>query len=245
LLPLIDYNTLYRLQWGGGSDKKRAEGSYDKLVKEEFEPLLQELVAEAKREGFLKPTAIYGYFPCVAQGDEVVVLDAQDFGQEINRFSFPRQPGGELLCLADYFSQELRQGQPDVLPLQVVTAGAAASAYCDRLTKAGDYSRAYFIHGFASSIAEAVADYIQHRVRRELGIDAEQGKRYSWGYPACPDLAEQTKLFELMPVTQETGVSITEGYQLDPEQSTAALVVHHSAAKYYSTIDRETLAAVR
>lgn len=245
LLPLIDYNTLYRLHWGAGSDKKRGAGSYEKIVKETFEPVLDRLVAEARRDGFLRPKAIYGYFPCIAQGNDVVILDPADFSREVNRFAFPRQPGGESLCLSDYFSQELRDGKPDVIGLQVVTAGREVSAYTQKMQEAGDYSQVLFVHGLASSLAEAAAEYIQQRERHELGIGAEQGKRYSWGYPACPDLEDQVKLFQLMPVTSEIGVEITEAYQLDPEQSTAALVVHHPAAKYYSTIDREALAGIR
>jgi 5-methyltetrahydrofolate--homocysteine methyltransferase len=144
--------------------------------------------------------------------------------------------------LSDYFaSVETANGKYDVIPLQVVTAGHAASEYCERLNRQGDYSRAYFVHGLASSIAEAAADYVHRLTRQELKLGEEQGKRYSWGYPACPDLQDQEKLFQLMPVTDEINVSITEAYQLDPEQSTAALVVHHPAAKYYSTIDRESL----
>lgn len=255
LFALLDKNTLFRLHWGGGSDKKRGPGEFDRLVREEFEPLLAQLRQDAEREGFLAPKAIYGYFPAkdvsrsettpTINSGEVAVYDPQNFSKELTRFSFPRQPGGEKLCLADYFAQEWPDGQPDVLPLQVVTAGQAASEYCDRLNKAGDYSRAYFIHGLASSLAEAAADYINRLVRQELGLEAEQGKRYSWGYPACPDLADQQKLFELMPVTDEIGVTITEAHQLDPEQSTAALVIHHPAAKYYSTIDREAIGGVR
>ncbi len=251
LFALLDKNTLFRLHWGGGSDKKRGPGEYDRLVREEFEPLLAQLRHDADREGFLNPKAIYGYFPVRAtegqalnEGD-LIVYDPDDLSKEFTRFSFPRQPGGERLCLADYFAQDWVEGQPDVLPLQIVTAGQAASEYCEKLNKAGDYSRAYFIHGLASSLAEAAADYVHHLVRQELGLAAEQGKRYSWGYPACPDLGDQQKLFELMPVTDEIGVSITEAHQLDPEQSTAALVVHHPAAKYYSTIDREAIGGVR
>ncbi len=245
LVKLLDLNTLFRLHWGGGSDKKRAPGEYERLVREEFEPLLTQLQREAETENFLAPKAIYGYFPCRADGEEVVMLDSTNFNRELTRFSFPRQPGGEKLCLSDYFAREFQNGQPDVIPLQVVTAGQVASEYCERLNKAGDYSRAYFIHGLASSIAEAAADYVHRLVRQELKLEREQGKRYSWGYPACPDLSDQQKLFELMPVTDEIGVSITEAHQLDPEQSTAALVVHHAAAKYYSTIDREALGNLR
>ena len=255
LFGLLDRNTLFRLHWGGGSDKKKAAGEYDRLVREEFEPLLAQLRQDADREGFLTPKAIYGYFPARALSQtqmgtnlhdgEVVVYDPTNLARELTRFAFPRQPGGERLCLSDYFAQEWPEGRPDVLPLQIVTAGQAASEYCERLNRAGDYSRAYFVHGLASSLAEAAADYVHAQVRRELGLPTSQGKRYSWGYPACPDLADQQKLFALMPVTDEIGVTITESHQLDPEQSTAALVVHHPAAKYYSTIDREALGQVR
>ncbi|HEX2911745.1 MAG TPA: methionine synthase [Chloroflexia bacterium] len=248
LFALLDKNTLFRLHWGGGSDKKRGPGEFDRLVREEFEPLLAQLRQDAEREGFLTPKAIYGYFPARAAtptSGEVIVYDPADLTRELTHFTFPRQPGGEKLCLADYFAFEWPEGQADVLPLQVVTAGRAASEYCDRLNKAGDYSRAYFVHGLASSLAEAAADYVHALVRKELGLPQDQGKRYSWGYPACPDLEDQQKLFELMPVTDEIEVSITESYQLDPEQSTAALVIHHPDAKYYSTIDREALGSVR
>jgi len=245
LFALLDLNTLFRLHWGGGSDKKRGPGDYERLVRDEFEPLLATLRREAESESFLTPKAIYGYFPCRAEGEDLLIIDPANFGQELTRFNFPRQPGGEKLCLSDYFAREFVNGQPDVLPLQVVTAGQAVGEYCDKLNKAGDYSRAYFVHGLASSLAEAAAEYVHQLTRRELGLVGEQGKRYSWGYPACPDLADQQKLFELMPITDEIGVSITEAHQLDPEQSTAALVVHHPAAKYYSTIDREVLGNLR
>jgi len=242
LWELLDLNTLFRLHWGGGSGKKNIEGGYEGLVKNEFEPLLKQLRQDAVTEGFLKPQAIYGYWPCRAEGEELVIYDPANLAVELTRFAFPRQPGGEHLCLSDYFaSVETANGKYDVIPLQVVTAGHAASEYCDRLNKQGDYSRAYFVHGLASSIAEAAADYVHRLTRQELKLGEEQGKRYSWGYPACPELQDQEKLFQLMPITDEINVSITEAFQLDPEQSTAALVVHHPAAKYYSTIDREIL----
>jgi len=252
LFALLDKNTLFRLHWGGGSDKKRGPGEYDRLVKEEFEPLLAQLRQDAETEGFLTPKAIYGYFPVkavpVVPGSNeglLAVHNPDQLNTVLTTFSFPRQPGGEKLCLADYFAQDWPDNRPDVLPLQVVTAGQSASEYCEKLNKAGDYSRAYFVHGLASSLAEAAADYVHNRIRQELGMEEHQGKRYSWGYPACPDLEDQQKLFELMPVADEIGVTITEAHQLDPEQSTAALVVHHPDAKYYSTIDREAMGSAR
>jgi 5-methyltetrahydrofolate--homocysteine methyltransferase len=252
LFALLDRNTLFRLHWGGGSGKKRGPGEYERLVKEEFEPLLAQLRLDAEKEGFLTPQAIYGYFPVKAlpytagQSDGTLeVYNPANLNEVLTAFNFPRQPGGERLCLADYFAQEWPDGRPDVLPLQVVTSGRSASQYFEKLNKAGDYSRAYFVHGLASSLAEAAADYVNDLVRRELGLESHQGKRYSWGYPACPDLSDQQKLFELMPVADEIGVSITSVGQIEPEQSTAALVVHHPEAKYYSTIDREAMGSVR
>jgi 5-methyltetrahydrofolate--homocysteine methyltransferase len=242
LFELLDKNTLFRLHWGGGSGKKKIEGGYETLVNTEFEPLLAQLRDEAAREGFLAPRAIYGYWPARAEGEEVVLYNPENHQSEVARFSFPRQPGGEKLCLADYFATaQTVPNQYDVLPLQVVTAGQVASEYCEKLNKQGDYSKAYYIHGLASSIAEAAAEYLNRLVIKELGLPEGSGKRYSWGYPACPELEDQQKLFQLMPVTDEIGVGITEAHQLDPEQSTAALVVHHPAAKYYSTLDRESV----
>jgi 5-methyltetrahydrofolate--homocysteine methyltransferase len=121
----------------------------------------------------------------------------------------------------------------DVIVFQVVTVGDKITALCDRLQQAGDYSRAYYIHGLGVSLAEALAEYSNRLVRRGLGLQGEQGVRYSWGYPACPDLDDHEKLRLLLP-TDEIGVSLTSAYQLVPEQSTAALVVHHPEAKYFS-----------
>ena len=120
-------------------------------------------------------------------------------------------------------------------PLQLVTVGPKADELSDELNRRGDYTEGYYLHGFATQCAEALAEYVHDRIRRELGIPSSQGRRYSWGYPACPELAEHEKLFRLLPGGQ-IGVALTSGWQLDPEQSTAALVVHHPEAKYYSTL---------
>jgi 5-methyltetrahydrofolate--homocysteine methyltransferase len=137
------------------------------------------------------------------------------------------------LCLSDYFA-EIGSGRVDVLPLQVVTVGERADELSDELNRRGDYTEGYYLHGFATQCAEALAEYLHDRVRRELGIPADQGKRYSWGYPACPDLEDHEKVFRLLP-GEKVGITLTSGWQLMPEQSTAALVVHHRQAKYYST----------
>jgi 5-methyltetrahydrofolate--homocysteine methyltransferase len=151
----------------------------------------------------------------------------------MTNFHFPRQPGGEALCLADYFAP-VESGQIDVVAFQVVTVGAEATERFDRLQAAGDYSDAYFLHGLAVQTAEATAEYLHRHIRRELGLAEGQGKRYSWGYPAIPDLEDHRKVFDLLPAAAELGMSLTSACQLVPEQSTAAIIVHHRDARYFS-----------
>jgi 5-methyltetrahydrofolate--homocysteine methyltransferase len=150
----------------------------------------------------------------------------------LTRFVVPRQPKGERLCLSDYYAS-VDSGKVDVTALQVVTVGDKITELCDRLQASGDYSRAYYVHGLGVSLAEGLAEYTNRLVRRGLGLPDNKGLRFSWGYPACPDLEDHEKLFQLLPV-DEIGVSLTSAHQLIPEQSTAAIVVHHPEAKYFS-----------
>ena len=176
------------------------------------------------------------------------VLTPSSRPREVLRFAFPRQPNDgtkrneDQLCLSDYF-RPVKSGDYDVLPLQVVTAGQAASEYTETLRVAGEYNTHLQVHGVSVQAAEAMAEYVHRLVRRDLGLAEGQGNRYSWGYPACPELDEQQKLFQLMPVTDSIGVRLTEGFQLDPEQSTAALVVLHPQAKYFSVLTADSPAA--
>ena len=152
---------------------------------------------------------------------------------ELERFHFPRQPDGEFLCLADYFAAR-DSGLIDVVALQVVTVGQEATQRFDRLQSAGDYSEGYYLHGLAVQTAEATAEYLHLHIRRELGLPEGQGKRYSWGYPAIPELEDHRKVFDLLPAERDLGMSLTAAFQLVPEQSTAAIVIHHPQAKYYT-----------
>ncbi len=223
---------LFRLSWGA----KNAHGEEWEQLQREFEARLQHMQRAALRETWLKPQGIYGYWPVQAQGDEIIVYDPTTIAgqpQELTRLSFPRQPGGEHLCIADYFARA-ESGVMDVFPLQVVTVGAQATAYFDQLQKDDDYAEGYFVHGLAVQTAEAAADYLHHHILRELGLADGQGKRYSWGYPAVPQLEDHRVVFDLLPAESELGMSLTEAYQLVPEQSTAALIVHHPQAKYFS-----------
>ena len=191
---------------------------------------------EAIAEGLLKPRAVYGFFPCMSDGDELVIYDPmsyKDSPDELARMNFPRQPYDQHLCLADYFSP-VGSGTMDVVAFQVVTVGQAATERFDGLQNKGDYSEAYFVHGLAVQTAEATAEYLHRHIRRMLGLKENQGKRYSWGYPAIPELNDHRKIFDLLPAEKELGMSLTSAFQLVPEQSTAAIIVHHPEARYYT-----------
>jgi 5-methyltetrahydrofolate--homocysteine methyltransferase len=224
-------NELFRLSWGA----KNAHGEEWERLQAEFETRLQRMQRQALREGWLKPQAAYGYWPCQAEGNDVIVFSFTPVPgvNEEARFSFPRQPGGEHLCLADYFAP-VESGQIDVVALQVVTVGEEATKRFDQLQAAGDYAEAYYLHGLAVQTAEATAEYLHRHIRRELNLPEGQGKRYSWGYPAIPELEDHRKVFDLLPVEKELGMSLTSACQLVPEQSTAAIIVPHSQAKYFS-----------
>jgi 5-methyltetrahydrofolate--homocysteine methyltransferase len=177
---------------------------------------------------------VYGYFPAGRDGDALAVFDPSDRSRELGRFHFPRQRDRDLLCLADYF-RPLEDGAPaDVVALQVVTSGDRAEHFIAERNRGGEYTEGYFLHGFSVQAAEGAAEWVNRRVRSELGFENGRALRYSWGYPACPDLQHHELLFRLLPVQESIGVGLTSAWQLDPEQSTAALVVHHPAARYFS-----------
>jgi 5-methyltetrahydrofolate--homocysteine methyltransferase len=231
LYELIDLNTLYRLHWGA----KNAKGEkWDRLVKEEFEPRLARYRTEAKGGGWVRPQAVYGYYPAAADGDALVIFDPADAVRPIERFAFPRQADRDGLCLADYF-RSVDDAERDIVAFQIVTVGDALLAKSQSLMAGGDYSEGYYLHGFGVRLAEAGAEYVHRRIREELGLPADRGLRYSWGYPACPDHRQHDIVFRLLPAGEKLGMTTTEAGALDPELSTAALVVHHPEAKYFST----------
>jgi 5-methyltetrahydrofolate--homocysteine methyltransferase len=234
VLKHVNLNELYRLSWGA----KNAHGPDWEVLRREFDSRFDQMSRQALSEGWLRPQGVYGLFPCQSQGDDLVLYNPDAVNtaspDELARFHCPRQPFDDHLCLADYFAAS-DSGRLDVVGLQVVTVGKQATERVDNLQAQGDYSDAYFVHGLAVQCAEAAADYLHAHVRRELGIGAAQGKRYSWGYPAIPDLADHKKVFRLLPAAAGVlGMTLSEASQLIPEQSTAAIIVHHKAAKYYS-----------
>jgi 5-methyltetrahydrofolate--homocysteine methyltransferase len=224
--PHLDLDELYKLQWG-----VRAKGAeYERLIREEFGPKLEELKSEAQANGWLVPMVVYGYFPCHAEGNDLVVLDPAHRKSEVARLRLPRQPDDRNLCMADWFREE--RGS-DVCAFQVVTVGDQASRIAGEAQERGDYSRGLFLHGLAVEAAEALAEYWHRQVRRELGVPEGQGKRYSPGYPSWPELSDQAQVWRLLEPDRTIGVSLTEAHQMVPEQSTSAIVLHHPDAIYF------------
>ncbi|MCJ7694649.1 MAG: B12-binding domain-containing protein, partial [Anaerolineaceae bacterium] len=230
----IAKNELYRLSWGA----KNTHGEDWAKLETEFDGRLERMIRDAEKNNWLHPKAVYGYWPCQADGNDLVIFDPKvlETGsrQEIERFSFPRQQAGDNLSLADYFLP-VGSAEMDVVAFQVVTVGEAPTKRFAELEAAGEYSEAYFLHGLAVQMAEATADYLHNHIRRELNLQESQGLRYSWGYPAIPELADHEKVFKLLPAESTLDMQLTSAYQLVPEQSTAAIIVHHPAAKYFNT----------
>jgi len=233
VFDLLDLDELYRLQWGA-----RGSGdAYKQTVKKEFEPALERLKKDAKQNGWIKPQVVYGYFPAQSKGNDIIIYDpaaySSDGGslREIARFHFPRMVGRERLCLADYV-RSVDSGDVDVVPLQVVTVGNEATKRFEELQGKHEYTEAFYSHGLSVETAEAVAEWAHRRIKGELGVGS--GKRYSWGYGACPDLDDHTVVFKLLPAREALGMDLTEAFQLLPEQSTAAVIMHHPEAKYYA-----------
>ena len=227
VFPYLDTKALFRFSWGA----KNTQGEPWEKLRREFEARLSRMQSDAQRRHWLRPQAVYGYWPCQAEG-ETLVIYAPDTKTEISRLTFPCQADKERLCLADYFAPAAA-GRLDVVALQVVTVGREATAHCEALQAAGDYSEAYFAHGLAVQTAEAAAAWLHHRIRQELGL-GHRGQRYSWGYGTCPDLTDHVQVFKLLPAATALGMSLTAAWQLVPEQSTAAIVVHHPKARYFN-----------
>ncbi len=228
----INKKELFRLSWGG----KNTRGEKWKILEKEFEQRLENMRKENLKSPWLFPQGVYGYWPAQSDGNDLILYDPALYEQgvikEITRFSNPRQIKDEYLCLSDYFAPVV-SGKMDTVALQVVTVGQQATRRIEQLNESSQFSEAYFCHGLAVQTAEAAAEYLHRHIRRELGIAEEQGKRYSWGFPAIPDVSDHRKVFTLLPAEKELGMSLTSACQLVPEQSTAAIILHHPLAKYY------------
>ncbi|MFZ4249441.1 vitamin B12 dependent-methionine synthase activation domain-containing protein, partial [Streptomyces griseoincarnatus] len=239
----LDEGALFKGQWGLKQARTGEGPSYEELLETEGRPRLRGLLDRLQTENLLEAAVVHGYFPCVSKDDDLILLD--EAGNERTRFTFPRQRRGRRLCLADFFRPE-ESGETDVVGLQVVTVGSRIGEETARLFEADAYRDYLELHGLSVQLAEALAEYWHARVRTELGIAADdprsldgmlrteyQGCRYSLGYPACPDLADRAKIAHLLR-PQRIGVHLSEEFQLHPEQSTDALVVHHPEANYFN-----------
>jgi 5-methyltetrahydrofolate--homocysteine methyltransferase len=229
--PHMDMKTLFRLHWGG----KGVQGEdWDRLLETEFYPRLEAMQKDAEEAGWLEPRVRYGYFPCNSEGNDLIIYDPENHDVELERMKYPRQPNRERLCLADYFLP-VTDGRKDVVALQVVTMSEHATERTESTQARGDYTESYFSHGLSVSAAEGLAEYVHQRTRAELGIGEEGGKRYSWGYPSCPDLEHHVIVDRLLDMSK-IGVTVTDSYMFNPEQTTAAIVVPHPDAKYFALL---------
>ncbi|MCW2666872.1 MAG: metH [Frankiales bacterium] len=241
----LDERALFLGQWGLRGSRGGDGPSYEELVETEGRPRLRELLARVQAEGTMHAAVVHGYFPAVSKGEDLIVLDPQS-GTERCRFTFPRQRRDRRLCLADYFRAQ-ESGEPDVVAFQVVTMGQHVSEVTGELFARNAYREYLELHGLSVQLTEALAEMWHARIRSELGFAAEdtgdlqsklskltyRGARYSWGYPACPNIEDQDKVQDLLE-WQRIGVELSEEHQLTPEQSTSAIVLHHPEATYFA-----------
>jgi 5-methyltetrahydrofolate--homocysteine methyltransferase len=242
-LGMLDERALFVGQWG----LKGNRGEYEKMVEDEGRPRLRALLNDVQSQGWLNAAVVYGYFPCYAEGNDLVVLhhEGELKGTERVRFSFPRQSRDRRLCLSDFFRSK-ESGQIDTVAFTIVTMGQSVSEAITKLFEANNYREYLELHGLSVQLTEALAEHWHARVRSEYGFAREdsselseildqgyRGSRYSFGYPACPDLEQQRQLCELLD-PERIGVSLSEEFQLHPEQSTSAIIVHHPEAKYFN-----------
>jgi 5-methyltetrahydrofolate--homocysteine methyltransferase len=240
---LLDERATFMGQWGLRGGRGGKGPSYDELVETEGRPRLRYWLERFHTEGILEAAVVYGYFRCVADGNKLIVLD--EFGKELENFDFPRQRRERRLCLADFFRPR-ESGETDVVAFHVVTMGQRIADFANELFAANNYRDYLEVHGLSVQLTEALAEYWHGRIRGELGVAGEdsddldeifkqgyRGSRYSFGYPACPNLEDQEQLFRLLEPGR-IGVELSEEHQLVPEQSTSAIIVPHPEAKYFA-----------
>ena len=240
---MLDERALFVGQWG----LKGNRGEYETMVETEGRPRLRALINQVQSQGWLNAAVVYGYFPCYSEGNDLVILhhEGENKGKERIRFSFPRQSRDRRLCISDFFASK-ESGKTDVVAFHVVTMGSTVSEAAAKLFAENNYREYLELHGLSVQLTEALAEHWHARMREELQVKAEdssdlqgildqgyRGSRYSFGYPACPDLEQQVQLCELLEPGR-IGVELSEEFQLHPEQSTSAIIVHHPEAKYFN-----------
>jgi 5-methyltetrahydrofolate--homocysteine methyltransferase len=240
---MLDERALFVGQWG----LKGNRGEYETMVEEEGRPRLRSLINEVQSKGWLNAAVVYGYFPCYSEGNDLVIVhhEGEHKGKERTRFTFPRQSRDRRLCISDFFASK-ESGKTDVVAFHVVTMGSTVSESAAKLFADNNYREYLELHGLSVQLTEALAEHWHARMREELQVKSEdssdlqgildqgyRGSRYSFGYPACPDLEQQVQLCELLEPSR-IGVELSEEFQLHPEQSTSAIIVHHPEAKYFN-----------
>jgi len=240
---MLDERALFVGQWG----LKGNRGEYEAMVESEGRPRLRSLLNEVQANGWLNAAVVYGYFPCYSEGNDLVILhhEGENKGKERTRFTFPRQTRDRRLCISDFFASK-ESGKTDVVAFHVVTMGSTVSEAAAKLFAANNYREYLELHGLSVQLTESLAEHWHARMREELAVKADdsadlqgildqgyRGSRYSFGYPACPDLEQQVQLCELLDPAR-IGVELSEEFQLHPEQSTSAIIVHHPEAKYFN-----------
>lgn len=243
LLPYLNERMLYQLQWGYRKEGRSFE-EYLGWAQRELKPILTGMLERSERENILRPQAVYGYWKCAAEGDDLVLFE-EDGTTEIHRFRLPRQAEGEQTCITDYV-RDITAPERDVLGLQIVTMGQHCAEVARQWFAENRYQDYLYLHGLSVEMTEAFAEYIHKKIRAELGFGHEderdfdrmlqqgyRGSRYSFGYPACPNLEDQIPILKLLGA-ERIGVEISDEFQLHPEQSTSAIVLHHPKARYFS-----------
>jgi 5-methyltetrahydrofolate--homocysteine methyltransferase len=243
-MAYLNENMLFQVQWQFRKSRRSPE-EFKRYVDEDVRPILRELLERCERESILQLQAVYGFWPAQSDGDNLILYDPDDRSQEVARFDFPRMGKPPYWCLSDFF-KPVSSGVCDVAALSIVTVGRRISEVAREWFRADRYKDYLHLHGLGVELAEALAEYIHKQIRVEWGIagnDARdkqdifkqryQGSRYSFGYPACPRLEDQLKLWPLLK-PERIGVTLTETFQLEPEQSTTALITHHRQARYFN-----------
>ena len=240
---MLDERALFVGQWG----LKGNRGEYENMVETEGRPRLRSLLNEVQANGWLNAAVVYGYFPCYSEGNDLVILhhEGENKGKERTRFTFPRQTRDRRLCISDFFASK-ESGKTDVVAFHVVTMGSTVSDAAAKLFAANNYREYLELHGLSVQLTESLAEHWHARIREELSVKSDdssdlqgildqgyRGSRYSFGYPACPDLEQQVQLCELLDPSR-IGVELSDEFQLHPEQSTSAIIVHHPEAKYFN-----------
>jgi 5-methyltetrahydrofolate--homocysteine methyltransferase len=234
VFPCMEHAQLFRLNWGL---RFKDDNEYRRQVAEKYGPMLEALQEDCIRRGLLEPRAAYGYWPCAAEGDELVLYADAGGGKELLRFRFDRQQGGQHLCMSDYVEPKGSARGLDSVGFSVVTMGDKAGKEAERLNLAGDFTASLYLHGLAVQAAEGLVEWLNRQVRAEWGIAPKRGLRYSPGYPAWTNMEDQAKLWQLLEPGR-IGVSLTEGFAMDPEQSTSAIIFHHPACQYFNAASR-------